>query len=72
MVNEELLRNMLKEKGLKLKFIAEKMGLTPQGLSLKMSNVNEFTVSEAYKLSSILGLDSKELNSQIFLPNSVT
>lgn len=72
MVNEELLRNMIKEKGLKLKFIAEKMGLTPQGLSLKMSNVNEFTVSEAYKLSSILGLDSKELNSQIFLPNSVT
>ena len=51
MVNEELLRNMIKEKGLKLKFIAEKMGyksktsihkIEQKKTDLPLSKVKEF------------------------------
>lgn len=72
MVNEHLLRNRIKEKGLKLKFIAEKLNITPYGLSLKLSSVSEFTVNEVYILSEVLELGEDGLNSEIFLPNSDT
>lgn len=69
MVDEKLLRSLIEEKGLKYKFVAQQLGITPQGLALKISNINEFTVQEAYKLSDILGLGNGSLNSEIFLPN---
>lgn len=69
MVNEKLLRSLIEEKGFKYKFVAQQLGITPQGLALKISNINEFTVQEAYKLSDILGLGNGSLNSEIFLPN---
>lgn len=72
MVNEKLLRQKIKKSGLKYKFIAEQLGLSYQGFSLKLCNINEFTVKEAYTLSELLGIRDKSLNSEIFLPGSDT
>lgn len=54
------IKNKIKEKGYKLKFIAEKLGLTPYGLALKLNGKNEFKWSEILEISNILNLDEKE------------
>ena len=72
MVNEKLLREVIKEKGVKYKHLAEQLGISYQGLVNKITNVTEFTVSEAYKLSDILGIRGYPEESEIFLPKSDT
>ena len=47
MVNEKKLRELILEKGFKLKYIAEKLELSPMGFRLKLTNKNDFTVNEA-------------------------
>ena len=69
MVNEKLLRKTIKEKGIKYKYIAMKLGITYPGLINKVSNKSEFTVSEAYRIADILGIKGYPLESEIFLPN---
>ena len=46
MTNSKLLREIIDEKGYKLKYIAEKLGLSPYGLQLKIDNKQEFKTSE--------------------------
>lgn len=72
MVNEKLLRMLIKQKGLKLNYIAKEMNLTYAGFSKKIKNISDFTVNEAYKLSEILGVKGHPLESKIFLPKSDT
>lgn len=65
-MNNEQIKNKIKEKGYKLKFVAEKLNLTPYGLSLKLDGKNDFKWSEVVKISNILNLDEKE-KKEIFL-----
>ena len=41
MVNKKLLLNLIKEKGLKQKFLAEKLGITYQAFNNKINNLSE-------------------------------
>lgn len=56
MVNSKKLEDLIKESGLKKAAIAEKMGLSPYGLALKINNQNEFKVSEVQSLCEILNI----------------
>lgn len=52
--NTTELRTRIDKSGLKYKFIAEKIGITPQGLLKKIENTNEFKASEIEKLCELL------------------
>ena len=56
MTNTELLRKKIDESGYKLLFIAEKCGLSYQGLMNKVNGKSEFTAPEIGKLRTLLKL----------------
>lgn len=66
MTNSKELMNLIKERGLKLKYVAEALGLTSYGLSLKINNKNEFKTSEVATLCEILGITSLREKEKIF------
>ena len=66
MTNTTLLREIIESKGLKLKFVAEKIGLTPNGFALKLNNKQEFKTGEISALCDLLNIDSLELKEKIF------
>ncbi|WP_418203173.1 hypothetical protein [Anaerotignum faecicola] len=66
MTNSKLLREIIDEKGYKLKYIAEKLGLSPYGLQLKIDNKQEFKTSEVAVLCDILEITSLEKKEEIF------
>ena len=66
MTDTKALRERIEEKGLKLKAIAEKLGITPYCLQRKIENENEFKVSEVDKLSVMLGLTLEETRAIFF------
>lgn len=71
MTNLELLRSRIDQSGLKLKYIAGRLDITPYGLAKKLSGESEFKVSEANILSSILDLDV-ETRDDIFFASPFT
>lgn len=66
MTNSKLLREIIDEKGYKLKYIAEKLGLSPYGLQLKIDNKQEFKTSEVAVLCDILEITSLNKKEEIF------
>lgn len=67
MNNTELLRKKIEDSGYKIYFIAEKLGLTPQGLYLKLNNTHQFKAKEIQKLCRILNItDSEEMKAIFF------
>lgn len=66
MTNSEELMKLIEERGLKLKFVAEKLGLSSYGLSLKISNKNEFKTSEVSALCEFLDITSLREKERIF------
>jgi hypothetical protein len=64
------LRKLVEASGLKYRFIAEKMNLSPFGLALKIDNKNDFKASEISELSIILGLSEEQISS-IFLKKTI-
>ena len=71
MTNTVLLREVIENRGLKLKFIAENLGLSAYGLQLKIDNKQEFKTSEVSALCSLLGIDSLEDKEAIFFAQVV-
>lgn len=71
MTNIILLNNKIKASGLKKKFIAEKLGLTYQGLQLKTKGLTELTSSEIAKLCDILNITSLKEKENIFFAKEV-
>ena len=69
MINTELLREKIKESGLKVCFVAENSGILRETLYNKMSGKSEFTASEIVALTKTLRL-SREERDNIFLSNS--
>lgn len=68
MTDVELLKQKIEESGYKIYFIAEKLGLTPQGLYLKLNNTNQFKASEIQKLCRILDItDPNEMKAIFFV-----
>ena len=61
-----MLRNLIKEKGFKLKYIAQKIGITYYTLQRKINNEVTFNSEEILKLCDILNLKDLEEKEKIF------
>lgn len=66
MTDVELLNAKIDESGLKRNFIAEQLGITPQGFYLKTSGKNEFTASQIQKLCDLLRITTQREIKAIF------
>lgn len=62
---------LIQAKGLKKKYVAEQLGLSPWGFQLKLNNKNEFFSSEISKLCEILGIDDLEEKERLFFADEV-
>ena len=65
MTNTKLLRQVIKDSGYRLRFIAEYLGISYQGFSNKINGLYEFKISEISKLCALLKI-SNELRESIF------
>jgi hypothetical protein len=61
-----LLRKKIESKGLKLKFVAEYLGLSPYGFQLKVENKQEFKTSEVAALCELLEIRTLGEKERIF------
>lgn len=68
MVNSNILRQTIKNNGIKMKFVAEKLGISPNSLTRKINNQTEFKLSEIEKLSVILTLTEADKTALFFAP----
>lgn len=66
MTDSKALRNLIIKRGLKLKYVAEKLGLSAYGLQLKIDNKKEFKASEILALCDLLHIESLEEKERIF------
>lgn len=66
MTDTERLRNIIKGKGLKFKYVAGCLGLSEYGFSLKISNKQEFKVSEVNTLCELLDITKLSDKEAIF------
>lgn len=66
MTNSKRLRELIEKRGLKLKYVAEYLGLSSYGLSLKIDNKQEFKTSEVAALCELLKIKSLEQKEAIF------
>lgn len=64
--NSKALRELIEAKGLKLKYVAEYLGLSSYGLSLKIENKQEFKTSEVSALCELLNIKSLDQKEKIF------
>lgn len=71
MTNTEMLRDAIKRSGLKLEFIAEKLGITRFSLSKKIENVTEFKTSEVQKMCDVLQITDPQDKEAIFFAQKV-
>ena len=62
------LEELIKSKGVKKKYIAECLGITPKALTYKLQGKTEFRLNEVADIAHILGLTKKEAI-DIFLPS---
>lgn len=70
MVNSNMLKKKIDGSGMKIKYVAAQIGLTPAGFYKKINNKSEFKVSEVLALTRVLGLSSNERD-EIFFGNNV-
>lgn len=70
MFNSKLLKKTIEESGYKLRFIAEKLGVTYQALLNKTNGFSEFKNSEINALCVLLRL-SNDKRDEIFFANKV-
>lgn len=66
MTNTTLLKELIAKKGLKLKYVADYLGLSAYGLSKKINNKQEFKASEVNALCELLNIKDLELKEKIF------
>lgn len=66
MTDSVLLRKKIESKGLKLKYVAEYLGLSPYGFQLKIENKQEFKTSEVAALCELLEIRTLEEKERIF------
>lgn len=71
MTNSLAVRNLIKKRGLKLSFIAEKLKITRCCLSMKIDNRTEFKSSEIAALCEILNVESLEQKEKLFFAQKV-
>jgi len=60
MTNTVELKKAIRESGIKLNYLAKKMGITRTSLSMKINNTSAFKAGEMYLLSEIIGLSDTQ------------
>lgn len=65
-----ILRNLISKKGFKHSYLADKLGITKQSFSRKMTGKDDFKWKELITLSEVLQLDNEEKS--FFLENWFT
>lgn len=65
-MNKPLLEEKLKDSGLRYNFIAEKLGISPQGLSKKRNGDIPFTIREVNLIKGLIGLTNAERDKIFF------
>lgn len=70
MTDTTALRQLIDSKGLKLSYVAERIGLSAYGFSLKLNNKSEFRTGEIARLCELLGI-SVEQRDKIFFAQKV-
>lgn len=71
MTDTTRLKQIIAETGLKKKFLAKKLGLTPYGLAKKINGETEFKASEITKICQILDIQDIQDKWSIFFTNKV-
>ena len=71
MTNTALLEKLIKESGLKLSFIAEKLGISRQGLYKKIKGLADFTGPEIKIMCDLLKLDTWAKIKPVFFADNV-
>lgn len=66
MVNTKKLREYIKERGIKLNWLAGQLNLSPYGFTLKIENRNDFRLSEVAQLCKVLKIDDLKLKEELF------
>jgi len=59
-INGKKIRHLLIDKDLTITLLADNIGISRQGLYNKINN-NTWTVSDIYKVATVLGIDPKDL-----------
>lgn len=72
MTNTKLLRELIKRSGLKINFIAAKMGISRAALSGKINNRSAFNQYEIEKLCKLLSINSFEDKEAVFFATDVS
>lgn len=70
MTNTKELRKLIAEKGYKLKYVAQSLGLSPYGFQLKVDNKREFKTGEVAALCELLHIETLEEKEKIFFANN--
>lgn len=70
MTDSYLLRKKIDESGYKIRYVADKLGLTYQGLQKKIANATQFKATEIQTLKVLLCLTNEERD-QIFFARIV-
>jgi transcriptional regulator with XRE-family HTH domain len=71
MTDSAALRQLVEDKGIRYKYLAKKLGITPYGLALKINNKNDFKISEVVTLCELLGITSLRERDRIFFAKNV-
>lgn len=66
MTNSKALRCLIERNGLKMKYVADYLGLSSYGFQLKVDNRREFKTSEVAALCDLLKINSLEEKESIF------
>lgn len=66
MTDTQRLLELIKAKGLKVTYVAARCGLSYPGFMNKVTNKNEFIVSEILELVSLLGLTGEDRDAIFF------
>ncbi len=66
MTDTKLLREKIDKSGYKIGYIASQVGITPQGLYLKLNNTHQFKAAEIQVLCKLLDIDSEEMKAIFF------
>lgn len=66
MTDSDALKKLIKSRGLKLKYVADYLGLTSYGFALKLNNKQEFKISEVAALCELLEIKSLKEKEALF------
>lgn len=66
LTDSDALKALIKSRGLKLKYVADYLGLTSYGFALKLNNKQEFKTSEVAALCELLEIKSLKEKEALF------